>query len=258
MKTTPKLAIVIFFVLIAKSVFAEESVVCSIEEQTTRCINTETKAKGSFTFTPSYKNIYALDLLPLNESCDSETRVTNTTPLPKKSYFRQTLDKGSQTEKEMIVHVYEVDQNVDKKTTESTYFNAPFRVCLSGASEVPRSNYKRVGGVSTGLLVVPFKFRDGDIFSDSTIGQYVSYKWEVVEVLATAGLSQISISEIGTSEVESKTGLTMALGVNFEIAKNWDIAILVGKDHLSGSDGDDWEFQDDTWVSFAIGFNFTR
>ncbi len=258
MKTIAKLTIFILLILIGKPVFAEGSTVCSNKNQTIRCINTETKAKGSFTFTPSYKSIYALDLLPLNESCDSETRVTNTTALPKKSYFRQTLDKDSQNEKEMIVHVYEVDQNLDKKTTESTYFNAPFRVCLSGASEVPHSNYKRVGGISTGLLVVPFKFRDGDIYSDSTIGQYISYKWEVVELLATAGLSQISVSEVGSEEVESKTGLTMALGVNFEIAKNWDIAFLVGQDHLSGSDGDAWAYQDEPWVSFAIGFNFTR
>ena len=252
----------IIFALLATSVFAEDSTICEKndkKDKVTRCINSDTKTEGSLTFAPSYKNTYEINLLPLSSSCDGPTRVTGT-PLPKRSYFKQTLDHDAQTAKEMIVHVYdvEVDENAKKKTTELKYFNNPFRLCLSGASEVSRSNYTRVGGVSTGLLVVPFKFRDGDIYSDSTIGQYISYKWEVIEVLATAGLSQISISEVGTSEVESKTGLTLAFGVNFEIAKNWDIAVLVGQDHLSGNDGDDWEFQDDAWVSFAIGFNFTR
>ena len=96
------------------------------------------------------------------------------------------------------------------------------------------------------------------LYSDSTIGPYLSYKWEVVEILATAGLSQISVTQIGTDDVESKTGVSIAAGINFEINNDWDVAFIVGADHLSGDDGKNWEFQDKAWISFAIGFNFTR
>lgn len=164
-----------------------------------------------------------------------------------------------------MVHVYELDKvdDGDSSTdnaeyTIEKYFSAPHKVCLNGKHRVQKSNYKRVGGISTGVLVVPFKLRDGDLYSDSTIGPYLSYKWEVIEVLATAGLSQISVSEVGTEDVESETGLTVAIGINFEIDKNWDVAFLFGADHLSGDKGDEWEYQDDIWVSFGIGFNFTR
>lgn len=141
---------------------------------------------------------------------------------------------------------------------EKGLFHAPYKLCLNGANRVQKSFYKRIGGVNTGILVVPFKFRQGDLFSDTAIGPYISYQWEVIELVATAGLSQISVSEVGTEEVESKTGLTGAFGVSFEIDTNWDIAILAGVDRLSGSDGDNWEYQGDVWWSFAIGFNFTR
>ena len=230
--------------------------------ENSRCVNNDTRAFWGITFTPSFKNTYEIDLINTTDTCDGN--LTPTT-LPKKSYFKQTLDKNAQNEKEMIVHIYEVDEfddgnssTTNKKATEDKYFSKPFKLCLEGNNAVEKSYYKRVGGVSTGLLVVPFKLRSGDIFSDSTIGQYISYKWEVIELLATAGLSQISVSEIGTNEIETKTGITYAFGVNFEIDKNWDLALLVGADHLSGATGDNWQYQDKAWVSFAIGFNFTR
>jgi len=227
-----------------------------------RCVNNDTRAFWGITFTPSFKNTYEIGLINTTEGCDASLMPTK---LPKQSYFKQSLDKNAQSEKEMIVHVYEVDELDDgddstpnKKVTKDKYFSKPYKLCLEGTNKVEKSYYKRVGGVSTGLLVVPFKLRSGDIFSDLTIGQYISYKWEVIELLATAGLSQISISEVGTNEIETKTGITYAFGVNFEIDKNWDLALLVGADHLSGTTGDNWQYQDKAWVSFAIGFNFTR
>lgn len=230
-----------------------------------RCINNDTRAFWGLTFTPSYKNTYEMDLLNIENSCDAEKGKITKTSLPKNSYFRQTLDDSVQTANEMTVHVYEVDEEDDKNTdtsnielTERKYFTKPFKVCINGSHGVQKSNYKRVGGVSTGLLVVPFKLRDGDVYSDSTIGPYISYKWEVIELLASAGISQISVTEIGTDKIESKTGITAALGVNFEIHNDWDIALLVGADHLSGDTGKNWEYQDKAWFSFAIGFNFTR
>lgn len=221
-----------------------------------QCVNGDTDASWGLTFTPSYKNIYPVDLIEVGDECNS-TSPTKTN-LPSNTYFKQTLDHNAQNDDEKLVHVYNTDLDTDKTTTTSKYFSKPFRLCLTETNKVEKSNYKRVGGLNTGLLVIPYKFRKGDIYSDSTIGPYISYKRETVEILATFGLSKISVSEVGTDKVETEDGLTLALGVNFEISKDWDIALIVGADHLSGSKGDTWEFQDEPWISFAIGFNFTR
>jgi len=253
---------IITIILLAMSLNAYSSKEDNGECENKRCVNDDTRAFWGITFTPSFKNTYEIGLINTTEGCDDDVTPTM---LPKKSYFKQTLVKSSQNEKEMIVHIYEVDEFDDrdnstpnKKTTEDKYFSKPFKLCLVGDNKVGTSYYKRVGGVNTGILVVPFKLRSGDIFSDSTIGQYISYKWEVIELLATAGLSQLSISEIGTNEIETKTGITYAFGINFEIDKDWDLALLIGADHLSGTTGDNWQYQNKAWVSFAIGFNFTR
>lgn len=259
MKILLKLVIFTCFILTSLYSTASEQSLCNDEG---RCINGETNTfMGSgISFKPVYKNQYDLTLLKISDSCENDKLAqANKLSLPKNSFFKQTLDNEAQNSNEMIVHVYELDKkNVDEDTIIQKYFSAPHKVCLNGKHRVPKSLYKRVGGVNTGVLVVPFKLRSGDIYSDSTIGPYISYKWEVIEVLATAGLSQISVSEVGTEKVQSETGLTAAFGVNFEIDTNWDIALLVGKDHLSGEKGDQWEYQDKTWFSFGIGFNFTR
>lgn len=253
-------ALLIALPVISMEARAKENVVCD----KARCVNNETKAFWGLTFTPSYKNIYELKLLNESASCN-EQDATIASTLPRNTYFRQTLDRSAQTENEIVVHIYEVEefddgnpQTTNAQSTTAKYFSSPFKLCLNGKTRVSKSSFKRVGGVSTGVLVVPFKLRGGDIYSDSTIGPYISYKREVFELLATAGLSQISVSEVGTEDVESKTGLTGAFGVNFAVDRNWDIALLVGLDHLSGGAGDEWKYQDKMWVSFAIGFNFAR
>lgn len=215
-------------------------------------INEKTEVKYDLSFTPSFRNIYQIDMLSIDGDCSKADAEKIT--LPKNSKFRETLDSSAQTAEESIVHVYQIPATSE----EANWFSKPFKLCKKGVNEVQRSNYRRIGGVSTGLLVIPFKLRSGDIYSDTTIGPYISYKLERFEILATAGISQIATSEIGTEKVESKSGLTYGAGVSFEIAKDWDIAVIVGKDHLSGDFGDKWQYQDKAWVSFAIGFNFTR
>jgi len=255
----------VLFLSITTKVLAGDAAFCNDND---RCINTDTNTiMGSgVSFKPVYKNQYEMKLLKATDSCEDEDLVEGSKLLlPKNSFFKRTLDNEAQTSSEMLVHVYELDKVDDGDTatddaekTITDYFSAPHKVCLNGKHRVQKSLYTRVGGVSTGVLVVPFKLRDGDIYSDSTIGPYISYKWEVVEILATAGLAQISVSEVGTEEVETETGITAGLGVSFEIDTNWDVAFLVGVDHLSGDKGEEWEFQDDVWISFGIGFNFTR
>ncbi len=262
MKVLCKWYFILVFCLIITSVNAADTAICDGG----RCVNTETNNifGWSVSFKPVYKNQYELGLLKISDSCENDKSTTTT--LPKNSFFKQTLDNEAQNANDILVHVYETDviktngnsTDTNEKNTIETFFKSPFKVCLNGKHRVPKSLYKRVGGVSTGLLVVPFKFRSGDVYSDSAIGPYVSYKWDVVEILATAGISQISVSQIGSEEIETETGLTAAFGINFEIDTNWDIAFLVGVDHLSGDKGDNWKYQDKAWFSFGIGFNFTR
>lgn len=64
----------------------------------------------------SYKNQYKIKLLDIGSSCDdSSVADTAKIKLPKGSEFRQTLDKSAQTLKEMIVHIYEVDETIGLK-----------------------------------------------------------------------------------------------------------------------------------------------
>lgn len=234
------------------------SIQCTKENGIDRCVNGDNDGFFTLTTEPSFKNYYVIPLLNADQSCD-DSSATRTT-IPRNTYFKQTKDSDAQSKDSMLVHVYNTDQDTNLATTKNKYFSRPFKVCLTGHTNnrVERSYYKRVGGINTGVLVVPFKLRDGNFYSDSTIGPYISYKWEYWETIATLGLSKISTSEIDTDEVTSEDGLTFALGASYEVAKDWDIALLIGVDHLSGDKGESWQYQDEIWFSFAIGFNFTR
>lgn len=225
-----------------------------------RVVNPETKASYRLSITPTFKSLYDIEMVGINDSCDEDNRDELTiTELPKTSYFRKTYDRAAQNDNEMIVHVYEVPvEEGGGDSAKEEFFESPFKICTAGKNYVPRSLYRRVGGLNTGVIFVPFKMRSGDIFSDSSVGPYVSYKFETVEYIFAAGISQISVSEVGVADVENKTGLTAAFGFSFEADKNWDIAVLAGVDHLSGADGAAWKYQDKMWVSFGVGFNFTR
>lgn len=232
-------------------ILSDESQFCVDEGSKKICVNAETQALFDISFTPSYKAVYPFQVNKTSEDCS----ITPSVDVPKGTKFRQTHDKGSQTDSEYIIHIYEVEMDTDEDNTFQTYFDSPFRLC---STKVDKSNYKRTGGLNTGLLVVPFKLRSGDIYSDSTLGPYLSYKFESVELISLLGISQVSVSEVETSDVETKQAITWAAGVSFEVAKDWDVAFLFGADHLSGEAGENWEYQDKVWLSFAIGFNFTR
>ena len=128
---------------------------------------------------------------------------------------------------------------------------------MKGVNIVSKSKYVRAGGLNTGMLVVPFKYRQGDIYRSFSIKRRAK-KYEFIETLISAGISQISFSEVGSDKIDTKTGFTIAGGINFEVSKDWDIALITGIDHMSGAQGESWEHQDCVWYSLAIGFNFTR
>lgn len=128
--------------------------------------------------------------------------------------------------------------------------------------DLPKAAYRMRWGLSHGPLVVPFKFRtnDGSLSGEATLGYYLGVKSETILVSGTAfisaGLALIPVSDVNSSETETKTGFSWAVGYAFETKTNFQAAIVAGGDHLGGTAGDNWEYEDDIWLSLAIGFNF--
>jgi hypothetical protein len=243
--------IIVLFVLIFSCplnfCFANES------EKIDYSYNDDTKPMHleNFSTTPIYEVKYEMPVYELDVDCanvpDDSSKVEM---LDKGSRFRAGPNYEVENDQEIIVDVYKVPQ------ADKDLFRSPWKVC-KGISHM-QSKYRRVGGLSSGLLYVPFKFRDGDLYTDSLVGPYVSVRFQKIEGLLSVGLSQVSLSEVGTENVETRQALTGALGLSFELNKDWDIAILSGIDHLSGEEGDNWTYQDKPWMAFSIGYNFTR
>ena len=217
-----------------------------------------------YSFTPDFKSIYAINLVNINDSCNSPA--ADVTVLPPSSRFRQSHDREAQNRNEMIVHVYDVPlEEMSEDEARDTYFNAPFKVCLTGMHTVARSLYLRKAGINTGVILIPFKSYGGDVFSNSSAGGYISYQNDAIHWLGTVGISQISVttgnSDTANTEtgIESQIGIMLAGGLAVEIVRNWDLSVLVGFDHLLSSDsGASWEHQDKPWIALGVGFNLTR
>jgi hypothetical protein len=158
----------------------------------------------------------------------------------------------NEEKKEMIVSFdYIKDESGDVNLPA---IGTPYKLCISKTRDY---KYRRAGGIDTGVLVIPYKVRSGDIFGDSTVGPYVAFKGDSISLLATFGLTQVSVSDINNADVKSETGLSAAVGLVWSVSDSFDIGLVVGKDHLSGEAGDNFRYQDKSWWSFSIGYNFT-
>jgi hypothetical protein len=166
----------------------------------------------------------------------------------KDSIFREV----SHTPAEMIITFDYVKDSGGGGTFAD--LNKPYKLCSWRTKDY---KYKRAGGIDVGVLVVPFKVRSGDLYGDSTLGPYVAFKGSNISLLATFGMTQVSVSDISTEEVETASGISYAAGVIWSVTDSFDVGLVAGVDHLSGEAGDKFEFQDDVWWSFAIGYNFT-
>lgn len=219
-----------------------------------------TTIPSRFSFTAKYTSKRSFPIYSLDTDCSSPS---NPIMLPPGSRFRRPLKESNPGDNSrMLIDVYAVEKQAltdfGRAGDEVLLLNKTYQVCLTGDSAVERALYRRRGGLNTGILAVPYKLRDGEIASDSTVGPYLGYKFEVVEWVASLGVTQVSLSSLGTEAVEEKTGLTLSLGVSLEVNDGWDVFFLAGVDHLSGDAGKDWEYQDKPWLSIGIGFNFTR
>jgi len=127
---------------------------------------------------------------------------------------------------------------------------------------LPKYSYRLRFGIAHGPIIVPFKLRsnDGSLTGQSTLGYYLGVKNDFLlgsgTLFGSAGLTLIPIQDVNSSSTDEKTGISWAVGYSFASKSNFQAAIIVGWDHLGGDAGDNWEYEDDTWVSFAIGFEF--
>jgi hypothetical protein len=127
-----------------------------------------------------------------------------------------------------------------------------------------RYNFRLEYGVDFGALTVPFKLQasDGTITAGASVGPYLGWKqrWFGVPstVLGSAGLSVIPIQDVNAASVDTKAGLTICGGLVFELARQFQLGLVFGRDHLGGVSGKAYPYEDKTWISFAIGFAFTQ
>lgn len=119
-------------------------------------------------------------------------------------------------------------------------------------------------GLDYGLLVVPFKlrFNPGSLSPGAALGPYIGYKFGsntnvYTSIIATLGLTGVSLNDVNSDNVNNVLGLTYGSGVILNFNNKIQIGAVLGADYI-GEQGKDWDYQNKLWVSIAIGFAFLR
>ena len=162
-------------------------------------------------------------------------------------------------ELEYIEFEYVAPTTSPPKKVARAELNKPYFLCKNSNITSP-NYYKQVGGVTTGVLIIPLKIRnDFTLSGDSSIGPYVGLSGDEFTFMSTFGFTQLTIPVTTTgAELETRTGLTLAVGVNWKVREYFNIGFVAGFDHVAGDAGDRFTYQDKPWGSFAIGYTFTR
>lgn len=207
---------------------------------------TDSISKTFFNLDVTYRASFDLDnILDKDGDC---TKPRRTYRVGRESIFREL----SSNENEMIVTFDYVTDN--GQAGNSVDIDTPYKLCRN---QTQSYKYQRVGGIDVGVLVVPFKVRSGDLYGESTLGPYIAFKGSYISLLATFGMTQVSVSDVSTAKVDTASGISYALGAIWSVTDSFDVGLVAGIDHLSGEAGDKFEYQDDVWWSFAVGYNFT-
>lgn len=215
------------------------------------------KFGGFWSLRDAYRTLTEVNVAPYKGTGKADARVDCDTEgsVAIRPNSRFTVYGSTSDAKKQEAKIIKFDYLPDAGDANTTDF---FALCTAGPNKPDAFAYKKSGGMTTGLLVVPFKLRSGDLFGDATVGPYVGFAGSRVSLLFTAGLTQVSVKDLSTTEVKSETGLTIATGLVFKVTEEFDVAVVVGADHLSGAAGDAFKYQHKPWFSFAIGYNFTR
>lgn len=126
-----------------------------------------------------------------------------------------------------------------------------------------------LGGMASGPMIVPFKYRLDDKTLDGSIsiGYYVGWGWDtnfggISESYATitpflAGgwvpVVKPTVDKDGQETDKGQSGYTWAVGL---LVKNWHdttFGFVYGEDRLGDSD---WEHEGEGWFSMSVGWKF--
>jgi hypothetical protein len=136
-------------------------------------------------------------------------------------------------------------------------------------------NKMRTGGLTTGTLLLPIKFR-GQLYKNETkypwelstdigVGEYFGYRAPIgrtqpiyANLITTLGLSTLQVGPDNSDpEGGSATlvGLTASAGVIFQV-NDLQLGFVFGRDFAPGSVGAAWIYNEENWVAFSIGLKF--
>lgn len=132
---------------------------------------------------------------------------------------------------------------------------------------IEKKVHQSFGGLVSGPLVVPFKYRTNDdsISGEATVGYYAGWGWDTnffgasdryvtFTPFLSAGLTQVSVTTVDENQETSsdnKSGFSWATGI---LINNWDsvnIGLVYGEDRIGDKD---WEHEGEGWLSISIGW----
>lgn len=144
---------------------------------------------------------------------------------------------------------------VDNNSSQNVRTVSEEEIYVISKTDLPNYYYTYSSGNIGGILTVPFKLiNNGKLSPGATLGGFYGYKISTISLIISAGLSSIPTSDLNSKQVETKFGLTGAVGTVFEPIPKFQLGLIVGIDHL----GSDWQYEDKGWVSLAVGFVFAQ
>jgi len=130
---------------------------------------------------------------------------------------------------------------------------------------LPRFDFELHSGIDYGELTLPFKyqFKDGSITTGATVGGFIGYRWRPLfgiptTFLLAGGFSGIPTTDVNATTVQTELGFTYATGFVFTVKDQFQVGLIFGRDHLGGSAGSRFAYEDKTWASASIGFAFIK
>ncbi len=134
--------------------------------------------------------------------------------------------------------------------------------------DLQQGKFRLSNAIDHGVLLVPFKYRteDKSLSGAATLGYFVGARSDTLLLSGTfyfsVGTSLVPVERVNAStmatEVEEVAAATVALGMSFSTKSNFQVSINVGVDHVGGSAGDDWKYEDDHWFSIGLGYGFLQ
>jgi len=155
-------------------------------------------------------------------------------------------------------------KNQDPTLSNPVIENRRYRIAKN---EITEKTCKFTRGWYAAGLTVPFKYRfelkdaPSALSTNFDISGAIGYSWGVsggftITPTAFVGLATIALTDVNSTEVETRLGLTGGLGLAFTISANFQIAFIGGADLLTGSIAEEWPYQMKPWISVGIGYKF--